>query len=69
LLRSVGAMVLGFHRLAGLRSSLLASHSPLRAAAASAMAAPRPLSAAMHAKAAAPTEDEVLGCHCQGFRV
>lgn len=53
-------MVLGFHRLAGLRSSLLASHSPLRAAAASAMAAPRPLSAAMHAKAAAPTEDEVL---------
>ncbi|KAG0566345.1 hypothetical protein KC19_7G056700 [Ceratodon purpureus] len=55
-------MVLGFQRLAGLRFSLLSSHSPLRAAAASVMAPPRALSlsVAMHAKAAVPTEEEVL---------
>ena len=54
-------MVLGFQRLAGLRFSLLSSHSPLRAAAASVMAPPRALalSVAMHAKAAVPTEEEV----------
>lgn len=58
-------MVLGLHRLAGLRSSLLRSHAPLRAVAASVMAPaiapPRALSMAMHDKATtAPTADEVL---------
>ncbi|XP_024397725.1 3-hydroxyisobutyryl-CoA hydrolase 1 [Physcomitrium patens] len=53
-------MALGLQKLAGLRSSLLGSHGPLRVGAAFAMARPWALSVAMHAKAAPPVEEEVL---------
>lgn len=60
-------MALGLQKLAGLRSSLLGSHGPLRVGAAFAMARPWALSVAMHAKAAPPVEEEVLGWGLWGF--